>query len=223
MKLTPRPTDLTTLKIGTSAGVRAPGLHASDVYNDFYQDAEPTRYKRGSLPAPLLLETGLTIETMLEEGMARRLAASGEPGSIERPIELTYTGTFKGRKVEFAYNPDLIIYNGVGPRIGEIKATWMSSKIPHAWTDDPAQFLHHASDIRDRLTDPKFDKYYSQVKIYDKALQTYLNRFFIWFIAGDYSRPYRSQFVEFDVEFTPREIEEEWDILLRHAISKGLI
>jgi len=220
MQITSLDLDLNLLGVGNSNSVRAEGLHASTIYNDLYKHLEPKRFTGGT-PAPLLLETGLILETALEEGLARRFEQAGGE-DIKRPGEFTYEGEFDGHPLTIHYNPDLFIFNGVF-RVGEIKATWLSSKIDHAWVDTPEHRVQHREDIQAAFLNPKFEKYYTQIKMYCRMLQTCYARLYVCFIAGDYSRPYKSQLVGVDLAFTQDELDQEWAMLMYHGIAKGLI
>ena len=46
--------------------VRSSGTHASDIYGSFYEEAEPSRYRRDTPPEPLLLALGTAWEKHLE-------------------------------------------------------------------------------------------------------------------------------------------------------------
>lgn len=220
------PLDPTVLKIGQSSGVRAPGLHASDIYGDYYQDYDPKRYKRreGDAPPPLLLETGLIFESMLEEGLARRLAADGIPdGTIERPGEFTHRDTVQGVPFDLYYNPDLAIFNGVY-RIGEIKATYMSSTVS---TETIASARAGDESAREKIEaipfEPKFEKYLSQIMFYGHMQRTPYARLYVWFICGNYKPPTEPHFLAWDLEFTEDEMASEYAMLVNHALAKGLI
>lgn len=222
MILNPLALDLATeLHIGVSSGKRAEGLHASDIYNDLYQDLEPKRYVRGSKPAPLLLETGLIVERVFEEGLARRCEETGH-GQIIRPGEFSYNGNFEGVPYTIHYNPDLFIFNGE-TRVGEIKATWLSSKIKQEWTATLEAIQEHISEIELALMNPKLEKYFCQLMFYLWMLHMRLGRLYIFFIAGDYSRPFKSQFIPVDVEFSEDELSQNAYMLLAHAQSKGML
>lgn len=216
------PLDIAAFNIGDSAAPRAAGLHASDIYNDLYKALEPKRFDRPGGPPPILLETGLIFETALEEGLARRFSSGQSHEQIERPGELTYTGVYEDKPVEIHYNPDLFIYNG-GFRIGEIKATWLSSKIEHEWLENAEAMEAHRDEIEAAFLNPKFDKYYTQLKLYSYFLKTKLGRLYICFIAGNYDRPFRTQVVPMDVEFNEDELFQNYCMCLNHAVYKGMI
>jgi hypothetical protein len=220
MIITPLDLDMSAIGVGQSGSVRATGLHASDIYDDLYKHLEPKRFKGGT-PAPLLLETGLILETALEDGLAKRFETAGGE-DIKRPGEFTYEGPFDGYPVVIHYNPDLFIFNGCF-RIGEIKATWLSSHIDHAWVDSPEARVLHKADIEAAFLNPKFDKYLTQLKMYCYMQHTTHGRLYVCFIAGDYTRPFKSQLVAVDLEFTQDELDQEWAMLMYHAIAQGLI
>ena len=156
MKIIPIPHDL---DLAVSTLPRSPGLHMSEIYNDLYQDLEPKRYQRGTAPDPLRLEAGLALESILEEGLKRRLAQ--RPGEFRTPEGIIFS-------------PDLLISND-HLRLGEIKLTWMSSRdVPHEQANS---------------FPPKFDKWFTQVKSYCHALETPWARLYAFFVNGDYKPP----------------------------------
>lgn len=196
------PIDTGLLKIGKSSGERAAGVHASDLYGSLYRELNPDRYGRPGEPPPLLLETGLIFETMLEEGFIRRLAANGGEGEqIERPGEFTHRDTWDGYDVTVHYNPDLFIFNGQF-RVGEIKATWMSY-IPD-------------------LTHEKYAKWLTQIKFYCKMQRTRFARLYAFFICGTYKPPTVPLLKAWDLEFSQDELDMEYAMLMWHGVSSGV-
>jgi hypothetical protein len=101
-----------------------------------------------------------------------------------------------------AYSPDLIIDNG-HPRIGEIKLTYMSS--------------------RDDITSPKFAKWMTQVKAYGHQLRIPRARFYVLYVNGNYREQREPDLQAIDVEFSRRELEDNWSMLINHAQSKGML
>ena len=103
------------------------------------------------------------------------------------------------------FSPDLIISNGVS-RCGEIKLTWMT-------------------DVED-IRDPKFDKYLTQVKAYCYHLETPYGRIYATHINGaekdHYGKP-NPVLKAYDLEFTPRELRENWEMLLNYAKRKRML
>ena len=106
----------TTLEIDwlRSDLIRSHGVHASDIYGDFYKHLNPKRYDYQDEPNPLLLALG----TAWEKHFEYLLLANGI--EVERPDEFM-------SPEGIAYSPDLIIFNGI-TRLGEIKYTSMSAK-----------------------------------------------------------------------------------------------
>lgn len=220
MIATLHPLDLAVLGVGDSGTVRDPGLHASDIFNDLFQELEPNRYQRDREPPRLLMEIGLIFERMLEEGLLRTLAKSG---SIQRPGELIHEDVFDGHAVHLAYSPDLIITNG-DLRVGEIKATKMSPGVPFAVIAD---YLHGdaaaAEQVQGILSAPKFDKYHCQVKLYARMLGTRLGRFYAYFINGVYRPTMDPIFLAWDVEYSQDELDMNYAMVMYHAIARKLI
>lgn len=194
--VTPVPHGLEDL-VGKSSGVRTPGLHMSSIYNDLYQDLEPTRYVRGSEPDPLRLEAGLSFETFLEDALRARLCGGGRPDEM-----VTEEGIL--------FNPDLIIFNHV-TRVGEMKLTWLSSR---AVPREPSNCLP-----------PKFGKYECQMKAYCRCLETPYARLIAFFVNGPYDRKSElaPELLAWDITFTRRELEENWSMLMNHARAKKML
>ena len=189
------------LDLAISRAYRSPGLHMSDIYNRFYQDSEPKRFKKGVAPDPLHLEMGLSMEAVMEEGLKRRLA--------ERPGEFT---TPEG----VIFSPDLLIYNHV-LRVGEIKLTWMSEReVVEAWGTEPGAIKTFAT------VPQKFRKWFTQLMNYNHALGTPYARLYSAFVNGNYkgSGP---TLRAWDIEFTQRELDEEHDMLFRYARREGML
>lgn len=192
MIVTPVPVDL-ELNLSAPGYVRSEGLHMSEIYNDLYQDLEPKRYVRGSLPDPLRMEAGLALEEMLEEGLRRRLRG-------ERPGEFV---SDEG----IICSPDLIIFNG-STRVGEIKLSWLSTK------ELPTEVSNHLP--------PKFDKYLTQIMAYCHVIMTPYARLYFFGVNGNYKPP-APKLLAYDIEFTKRELDECWSMCINHAKSKGML
>jgi hypothetical protein len=222
VKLTALNLDIKALGLGNSGSVRAEGLHASDIYGSFYADLNPKKYKYDGPPDPLLVEIGLIFETMLEEGLIRRLLANNG-SDVARPGEFTFRDTYKGHKVVIHYNPDLFMLNGV-LRVAEIKSTWMWSTVSHELIGQAQAGVETAiQKLRDLILDPKFDKYLSQLKFYLYMLGELLGRIYIFFVTANGRPPFPSQLLGWDLDFTARELRLTYEMLMNHAIAKGLI
>lgn len=181
---------------------RAPGLHMSDLYNKLYQKLEPKRYKEDSLPAPALLGLGIALETYTE----RRLQAAGIDAHRPDPFRTP-------DKYQISFSPDLIISNGV-VRGGEIKATFMSSR------EMPTE--------QTTALPPKFDKYITQMKSYGHNLEIPDWTLFVWHLKGKWEKNEDLENVlvdvrAFNLQFTKREMAEEYQMLINFGKSVGML
>lgn len=175
---------------------RSPGLHLSDIYGPLYEQLAPKQYRgRSTGPDPLkdaYITAGLSLESMMEEGLKRRMAE--RPGEFRTPEGIIFS-------------PDLLIYNHA-LRLGEIKLTWMSSReVPrHKGEQFPA----------------KFDKYFTQMKGYCHNLDTNLARLYTFHVNGTY-RPMTPELLAWDIEFSARELHENWQMLMNFARERRML
>jgi hypothetical protein len=229
--ITPMGLDIPSLGLGDSGSVRAAGLHASDIYNSFYADLDPKKYlfKPGPIE-PLLVEIGLIFERMLELGLQKRLLDKlGSSEEVARPGEFTFQDTYRGKAVTIHFNPDLFIANGC-LRVAEIKSTWKWSGVSHA------EILAATADIRagrfgtaivlkiaNLISDPKFDKYLTQLKFYLYMLRERFGRLYIFFVVANGRPPFPSQLLGWDLEFSDEELKRCYTMLLNHALAKGML
>lgn len=224
MQSTFLPIDPTVLSIGESGTERAKGVHASDIYGSFFRHYDPKKYGKYSSgkPDPLLVEPGLVFETMLEEGLRRRLVEQGSSENIERPGEFTWSGVWNDKPITIHYNPDLFIFNGCF-RIGEIKSTWKWSSVSHeqiAAAQDGDQEAIVA--VEAVPLEPKFEKWTAQIMMYCKFLNTPYARLYAWFINANGRPPVPSQLLSWDLTFTQDELDFNLSLLLNHADEYGL-
>jgi len=200
MKVTPVPHGFEEIiGKGDPNYIRGAGLHMSAIYNDFYQHAHPQRYRAGTAPDPLRLETGLILENILEEGLREKLAAhgGGRPGELVEPEH------------GILFSPDLLIWNH-SLRVGEIKLTWMSSReVPR----EPCGSNGFPK---------KFDKYFSQMMLYCRCLETPYARLIAFFVNGDY-RKMQPELLAWDIEFSARELHEEWLTMTNWAKQRKML
>lgn len=203
--------------LGVSGGTRAPGVHMSDLYNDLYEQLEPKRYDKSQPMNMLRIEAGLSLEAVMEEGLARRLDVHGgeRVGEMQTGVEWQ----------SIAYNPDLLITDPDGSlRGGEIKCTWMSARewpispsmeretgIPSNW--DGASSIEFP---------PKAGKYFTQMKVYGFHIPTPLWRLIVFFVNGNY-RPPSPALLSWDLEFTPQEMAEEWKMCWNHGLYRKIL
>ena len=183
----------------------------SHIYNDLYQHLEPKRYDPSTPMDPNRLEAGLAFEQFMEDALKKRLTR--ESG---RPEEMEYF--IPGISTPILFNPDLIIYNGV-TRCGEMKLTWLScSEMPtEVSTGVP----------------PKFDKYMTQIMSYCHMLETPYARLIAYFVNGGYEFQKYKQFPNFgapkpqllawDLQFTSRELHENWMTMINWAKHRRML
>jgi hypothetical protein len=152
---------------------------------------------------------GLAWENMLEDGIKERLR---QGQGADRPGEFV---TEEG----IVFSPDLLLFNGV-TRLGEIKLTWVSSKeMPRTVGD---HFPSH----------PTVDKWLCQMMAYAYHLDTPYARLYAFHVNGEYAwmrkggnkdTPGGPQLFAYDIEFSKRELHDNWQMLLGHAKSSGLL
>lgn len=175
--------------------VRTPGLHMSEIFGEIYKQIDPKRYGRESTEAQraAYMAPGLALEEALESMLRDKLTRdSGRPGEFVSPEGIIYS-------------PDLIIFNDTH-RVGEIKLTWMSCKeVPR---------------VEARSFPPQFDKYFTQMKSYSYCLDTPYARLYAFFVNGDY-KARQPEFLAWDVEFSKRELEDNWRMIINAARSMG--
>lgn len=179
--------------LGHSTGVRAPGVHLSEIYGDLLTKLFPKKYDRTKPMDMIRIETGLVFENVLERGLAEKFATV-RPGEI-----------FSDEGI--AMSPD-----GVNPTLcagEEYKATWKSCR--YGLTDEYGMPL------------PQFIGWFIQIKGYAKWLMVrrYLLR--VLFVNGDYSQPLSPKFLTWDIMFTDDEIEENWTMLMNHRKEMGIV
>jgi len=103
-----------------------------------------------------------------------------------------------------AYSPDLIVFNS-HVRVGEIKLTSMSlDDIPLTETNG---------------LNPKFDKFLTQMKIYAYWLELRYG----WLAICSIRKPYAPEFRALDIEFSYRELQDNYQMLMGHAQHEGLL
>lgn len=182
-------------------GPRTPGLHASDIYGGLASKLEPGRYSAESKPPVVGMAIGLAWEQWLE----RTLIGMGE--AVARPPEqVVMLG-----KTPCYYSPDLLIVNGK-TRIGEIKTTRLSSK--------------------QGIEGPKAAKYHAQTMLYGHWEEIPYARFYVLFLQGNYGFMKKGstggsegvpEFRVYDVEYTARELHDNFETHFQFAKHEGLI
>ena len=123
----------------------------------------------------------------------------------ERMAELAWQDHLGWRPEEIevdgiALSPDYIhIRNSLVVR--ELKATWRSSKHP------PEENL----------------RWMLQMKAYCYGLQTRYADLYPFYVNGDWKPPVPTFLGVYQFEFTERELEENWNVMLNHAREKGML
>jgi len=97
----------------------------SDIYTDLYQDLEPERYVRGSLPTPALLAGGLALEQYTERVLLKAGIGAQRPDEFRTPDQYG-----------IAFSPDLLIWNG-GVRHRPPMCQWLA--LPLCSTTSPKE------------------------------------------------------------------------------------
>lgn len=183
-----------TLATPSVGYVRTPGLHASDLYGAFYRSFDPKRYdKRLEDGSPQPMDTlKLELGTSFEEVLEEALARRLFG---ERPGEFV-------SPEGIIFSPDYLFDIDGELVLGEFKLTWYSAK------DAP----HHE----------KFEKYFTQIKMYCHWLQLTKARLYILFVNNDYKPP-TPKLRAWELQFSPTELAEETEMVLRHAREQGLL
>lgn len=174
---------------------RAPGLHASDLYGRLFQVLDPKRYPKNAPMDWNRIALGLAWEQYLE----RRMFTLG--------VDVTRPGEFQSSH-GFSYTPDLFVFNHEF-RIGEIKLTSMSC---HGWPKAPTNSLP-----------PKFDKWLSQVMLYAHECETPYAALYPYFTRGNYRNGNDPQFLPVEIEFSPRELKDNFSRLMNFGRNEGML
>ena len=195
---------------------RTAGLHMSDLYGSLYKKLNPKRYDKrdkdgNPLPFDLVrMEVGSAFEEVLEPVIRKRIIDAERPGEFatQHTSDCVYQRVVvrPGDAVcpcgaGVIYSPDHFLFNGVF-RLGEFKLTWMS--------------------ISKGIRDKRFDKWFCQMKVYCKHLKTRYARLIALFVNGDYT-DHSPLLLAWDIEFNQKELDEEWNTLLRHGRRERMI
>jgi hypothetical protein len=187
--------------------VRSKGLHMSDLYGDYYRSADPEKYdkrdaKGNKLPYDTAkMELGMAFEDILEPLLATRLFGSRPK---EQKIRINARGEIDPKgAITLYFSPDHVFFVEGETTLGEFKCTWYSSRgaprIPK-----------------------KFGIWITQMKLYCHALDLTKARLYVFFVNSDYKPP-TPKLLAWEFTFTQAECAEEWGIIMRHAVEKGLL
>lgn len=174
---------------------RSSGLHLSQIYHSLEEELFAGANKsRTPMPMPML-ETYRSAGFIWERVMDAAFADSLADEEWTRPAEFERDG--------ICCSPDLI--NCRDWVLGETKFTWKSSRRLQEFIDGGtgAMWIWGV-----------------QMKGYCQVVQTTRCRLFAYFVNGDY-KSMQPDFQVYDIDFTPQEIRENWDMLKSHARRKG--
>ena len=186
------------LLMSVSGEDRAPGLHLSDILKRVIFERDKTFNPASPIEA-MVLERGFTWEFILERALAAR---HQRPGA--RPAQIQEDGVW--------LSPDWVSDEGVHE---EWKATKKSTRwnfLEKNWYWMPQAQAYLRALLRRNLVQDSF------------------TRFRVWHINGNYS--YRAKTSDFhllddywryDVAFTARELDENWQQLLSAGMRFGLL
>lgn len=226
MRITEFPHGL-TLAAPTEGYLRTPGLHASDLYGSFYRALDPKRFDKrdkdgARIPFDLpKMELGMCFEEVLEPALAWSMQMQQRLGRRhwgERPGEFTAPHDLRCPLKALAvvtgvacptcgagtiFSPDFLFDIDGDVVLGEFKLTWMSPK--------------------GAPTDPKFAKWWTQIKLYLHWLGLRRALLYVYFVIPDYRTPSPPIPRAWEATFTQRELRDEYDMIMRHARQEGLL
>ena len=200
MKLNVVPVEIDSLSFSGDENPRSEGLHLSTILSDLESTLDPSRRGESTtFSLPACAATGFLWERMLKEHWIK---AQAEAGLIFLPGEQEKDGVYM--------TPDGIDCSGVlypgselDPKQGileEYKATWKSMN-----------------------RDPRTFRYFIwQIKSYCHVLELTQARIRPLFMNGNWKDklgPHHDVVWEF--QFTPRELEKNWNMVLQHAKDRG--
>lgn len=179
---------------------RSVGVHVSDLIREAMVAIDP---KNDYIDFdPDLLEGyrqfGFWWEDLVGRAMGRQMGREYAWTSVG---ELHYEGVY--------LTPDWMRLDGEGVRVVDTKATWKSCRDLDAkgtW-----------------LLSPKWCSWLMQLKAYCLATGTLHAELYILFVIGDYTRgpvPQRQRWI---IDFTERELAENWQMLRNFGKRKGLL
>ena len=180
---------------GENTTGRSPGLHASDLYGKLFQQLDPKRYPKNEPMDWNRIALGLAWEQYLEKRMQVLGLDMARPGEFQSPHG-------------FYYTPDLFSTSGKF-RLGEIKVTWMSCR---GWPKTQTNNLP-----------PQFDKYLSQMMLYCHERETPYATLYPYFVRGNYKGRNDPQFLPVDIEFSARELRDNFSRLMNFGRNEGML
>lgn len=194
----------------TEGYVRTPGLHMSDIYGSLYKELDPKRFDKEGGPDVTRMLLGTVTENTLATVMSRHLIQGERPGEFAALAsgKVVPVGTPKS----IIFSPDHFFYNGA-TKLGEFKVTWMT--------------------IAKGIRESKFDKWWCQMGAYGYPLKMPSQVLYAYFVNGhgkwdDFDVPGRGVLkpgpllLAWKIEWTQRQLEDNWNDLMRHARKKRM-
>ncbi len=188
MIITPSSIETSTLLEGGAP--RSSGLHLSAIYSDM------TKHLYSGKPInPLYMALGRAWEDYFDKWLTTNVPGATRPGEFYSVEHQVY------------YTPDVIIQEGDGFRVADIKLSFKSFKgFPE---------------------DEKFISMMRQLKWYAYLLGTNLGRLYALFVCGNYKNPTEANpddtrqptMKVLDFEWTEQELAENWAELMNHRAS----
>lgn len=204
--------DLTLSKTGED---RSPGLHLSDIIKTMQYEREK-RFNPDSPMDMMMLEQGHTWEELVAHALQRRWIGAHPD----------YPG----------YRPHEIILDGVAMSPDWVQPKGFHSTLKPGATDFVVEEWKATKTSQNKVLEDHQWYWLVQLKSYMHALgkqrgaPVTRGRFRVWYINGDYSWDAKGSdltllrgYVRYDVEFTPRELEENWRAIIAQARRHGLL
>ena len=173
--------------------VRSPGLHMSQIYGSLFERLEPKRYTPGGAINSLMAAVGTAWEKHLEYLMGKAGIQVFRPGELVTPAGIVYS-------------PDGLLDNQT--RLAEYKVAWWMSSADMPRTSTTSSFP------------PKLNKYVCQMQSYAHNLELGAARLYVLFVQGRGKDP---ELLVYDIEFTARELKDNWDAMMNHARHQRLL
>jgi len=177
---------------GAPASSRLPGVHLSHIIHELYRRIEGSKSDdaappNGDTKKNMRMATGIAWEYMLSLAISRVFPSE----HIISPGQIVVDG--------IAMTPDRIDTQDM--LVEEWKATWLSAR--------------KAATPEDLTTN--FWWWFAQMKSYCRAYDMLNARLRAFFVCGDYAPPFPMPPMQWNIEFTRKELDMNW----RHILQRG--
>lgn len=190
------PIDLTLLIPPVARDRSVP--HLSDILKPLLVSVDSKRFSGEEGIRQETVALGFMWEEILANGLSK-VASRANPGLLQQEVEAEFVVRVRGKK---RVQVVLCTPDGFDARenvVEEYKATWMSSAHP--------------------ITDHRFWHWMVQVKCYMRVLGAEGARLYVYFVNGDYKKNRLGVMKQWDLTFSPMEIEENWRMVGRYLQS----